>query len=154
MIIYIILISLITGSFAGVLVHRIPINEKIVFSRSRCDFCKNIIPIYNNIPILSFIWQKGRCKYCNKKIDRIYLYLEIVTLLFFMILYKLHGLNIVFFYKSTILTILLISAFIDIKTQIIPDRFYISILLISFIFSFAEKNLENWYLGVAAFCLP
>ena len=154
MIIYIILISLVTGSFAGVLVHRIPINEKIVFSRSRCDFCKNIIPIYNNIPVLSFIWQKGRCKHCGKKIDRIYLYLEIVTLLFFMILYKLHGLNIVFFYKSTILTILLISAFIDIKTQIIPDRFYISILLISFIFSFAEKNLENWYLGVAAFCLP
>ena len=74
--------------------------------------------------------------------------------MFCMILYKLNGLNIVFFYKSTILTILLISAFIDIKTQIIPDRFYISILLISFIFSFAEKNLENWYLGVAAFCLP
>lgn len=154
MILYIILISLITGSFAGVLVHRIPVNEKIVFSRSRCDICKNRIAIYNNIPVLSFIWQKGRCKHCGKRIDRIYLYLEIITLLFFIILYKLHGLNTVFFYKNIVLTILLISAFIDIKTQIIPDRLYISILLISFIFSFTERNLENWYLGMAAFCFP
>ena len=62
MIIYVILFSLIAGSFAGVLVYRVPIKEKIIFSRSRCDFCEHRIFFYNNIPILSFIFQKGRCR--------------------------------------------------------------------------------------------
>ena len=154
MIIYVILFSLIAGSFAGVLVYRVPIKEKIIFSRSRCDFCEHRIFFYNNIPILSFIFQKGRCRYCNKKLDKTYFFLEIITFPIFLLLYKLYGLNTIFFYKSIILTLLLACSFIDIKTHIIPDRFYISILLISFTYSVIENNPVNWYLGVAAFGLP
>ena len=72
MIIYVILFSLIAGSFAGVLVYRVPIKEKIIFSRSRCDFCEHRIFFYNNI-CFSGELPSGLEKKISSKIRNIYL---------------------------------------------------------------------------------
>ena len=150
----IILSGLISGSFIGVLFYRIPLNKPIVFARSKCDHCNTLVPFYNNIPIISFIMQKGRCKFCKHKIDAFYPILELICLMIFLITYKFYGLNIIFFYKVLIFLIFILISSIDIKIQIIPDRLIITSLIISFLYHFYLKQIEFWYLGMASYSLP
>lgn len=152
--IIVITMSLISGSFIGVLVYRIPAGNKIIFSRSKCDYCKSVIPFYNNIPIISFIFQKGKCKYCKENIDFFYFILELIIPVVFIVMYYLYQLNITFFYKTTVFSILITVMFIDIKTHIIPDRFCIILFIVSFVYYLSTNKIENWYLGLASYSLP
>lgn len=152
--IMIIIMSLISGSFIGVLVYRIPIGDKIIFSRSKCDYCKSLIPFYNNIPVISFILQKGKCKCCKENIDISYFILELITPVIFIVMYFLYPMNIIFFYKTTVFSILITITFIDIKTHTIPNRFCAVLFIVSFVYYLSHNKIENWYLGLASYSLP
>ncbi len=65
-----------TGSFLNLVSDRLPRGEKIVFGRSKCDFCKKILGIKNLIPLFSFIFQKGKCSFCKKKLSYHYVFSE------------------------------------------------------------------------------
>ena len=67
------------GSFLNVVICRIPKNESIIKPRSHCQNCKKTIPLYHNIPIISFILLKGSCHNCRKKISTQYIFVEILT---------------------------------------------------------------------------
>ena len=150
----VLILGLIAGSFTGVLCYRIPRNESIIFPGSRCDSCMSKIAFYRNIPVLSFLLQGGKCHHCGKKIKKLYFILEILTPALFLLLYFSYGLSIVFFYKAFVFSILLAVSFIDIETHIIPDRFYIILLITGFIYSVLQNNPENWFLGTASYGLP
>ena len=66
------LLGLILGSFINVIIYRIPKNLSIIRPRSFCPICKNQIPLYKNIPIISFVIQSGKCASCNEKISILY----------------------------------------------------------------------------------
>lgn len=148
------ILGLTAGSFTGVLCHRIPRNESIVFPGSRCDECMTKIAFYRNIPIFSFLLQKGKCHNCGKKIKSLYFILEIITPVLFAVLYIFYGLSFVFFYKAFVFTILLAVSFIDIETHIIPDRCYIILLVTGFIYSVFCADTETWFLGASSYGLP
>jgi len=59
------LLGLLFGSFANVLVHRLPRGESIVFPGSRCPHCAHSIAWYDNIPVFSWLWLRGRCRHCD-----------------------------------------------------------------------------------------
>ena len=71
------------GSFFLVVGKRLPINEDVLFSRSRCDKCKKELKWYDLIPIFSYVFLKGKCRYCGEKISSLNLIVEIVMGLFF-----------------------------------------------------------------------
>lgn len=137
------LLGLAAGSFTGVICYRIPRNESIIFPGSRCDNCKIKINFFHNIPILSFLLQKGKCRNCGKKIKKLYFLLEILIPFLFIFLYFSYGLSIVFFYKALTFTVLIAASFIDIETYVIPDRFYIILLIISFFYSVFQNDTEK-----------
>ena len=80
------LIGVCFGSFFNVVIYRLPLNISIITPRSFCPKCKSRITWRENIPLLSWLIQKGRCRYCDKKISFSYPLIELLTGLFFVIL--------------------------------------------------------------------
>ena len=71
--------GLLIGSFLNVIIYRLPRNLSIVFPGSFCPHCNSPIPLYRNIPVLSFIIQKGKCHNCKRPISISYPLIEITT---------------------------------------------------------------------------
>ena len=139
----IIVVGLILGSFINVLSHRIPREMPVFFSRSQCPHCNTIIPLYRNIPIITYILQMGHCHNCKKSISVQY---PIIESLMGLILYLGFNNNwlideyILFIWASCLLVTITI---IDSKTLTIP------LILIALLFSgeiiFMIFNLDKIY---------
>ena len=146
------ILGLSIGSFINVLIYRLPIilgletsqkdNLSIYKPRSFCPICNVKIPMYRNIPVFSFIFQKGRCAECKEKISLIYPFIEILTSLIFIILFLIYGPSIEFIFYSLSISILLSIAVIDIEHRIIPNSLSISLLLLGFVYSIFSNNLD------------
>jgi leader peptidase (prepilin peptidase)/N-methyltransferase len=87
MLIFFFVLGIIFGSFANVLIYRLPLNISIISPFSYCPKCKTTIKWYYNIPIISFIILKGRCKFCREKISFIYPFVELFCGIISIILY-------------------------------------------------------------------
>ncbi len=114
-IILIFLIGLAVGSFANVLIDRLPQGESIVWGRSHCDFCKRTLRWYELIPVLSYIIQLGKCRNCHKRLSIQYPVIELITGTGFVLLLPYH----VSYYLLFISLLVILVA--DLKYQIIPD---------------------------------
>ncbi|MFZ2975681.1 MAG: prepilin peptidase [Candidatus Moraniibacteriota bacterium] len=79
MLIIFLILGLIVGSFLNVLVYRIHTAEELIFDRSKCPHCKKQIRWFDNIPVVSFVILKFRCRDCNEKISWQYPIVEIFT---------------------------------------------------------------------------
>lgn len=146
------ILGLSIGSFINVLIYRLPIilgletsqndNLSIYKPRSFCPICNVKIPMYRNIPVFSFIFQKGRCAECKEKISLIYPFIEILTSLVFIVLFLINGPSIEFIFYSLSISILLSIAVIDIEHRIIPNSLSISLLLLGFVYSIFSNDLD------------
>jgi len=99
------ILGLIVGSFSNVCIYRIPKNESIIYPASHCPKCSSPIKPVDNVPILSYILLKGRCRNCKNKISIQYPLVELLTGLIYLIIYLIYGLNI-----QTLIYIILSSA--------------------------------------------
>lgn len=131
------LLGWLMGSFNTVLCHRIPREIPLGVTshqRSQCPHCKKTIPWYQNIPLFTWLFQRGRCAMCDGKIPTSYFLIELTTLVFFCVTYLVFENsrtkpveNFVYWAELAKLlwfTIALIATiFIDIEFRIIPDRF-------------------------------
>ncbi len=116
------LIGAIMGSFLGCMGYRIPNKIKTTYPSSFCSSCNKPLKWYMNIPIFSYIIQKGRCVYCKEKIGIIYFICEVLGLILFPLNYILFDFDLNFFI-STILTCVLITTIVsDFKYYYISDR--------------------------------
>lgn len=125
------ILGTIMGSFYLVLATRLPKEEDIVKSRSRCDNCKYVLKWYNLVPILSFIFQRGKCTKCGKKISSEHFFVEIFTgLLFFLTsIYFPLGYN--YFVGLIVVSLMIIIFISDFKYMIILDSpLIVSIILV------------------------
>jgi len=125
----------IVGSFLNVCIHRMPLGESIVWPRSHCPKCKKRIPGYDNIPFISYILLKGRCRFCKEKISLRYLIVELLTALLFLAFYNRFGLTFDFFFYIFFGCSLIVATFVDIKHRIIPDEISIGGMILGFILS-------------------
>lgn len=88
------LIGLALGSFFNVLIYRIPRKESIAFPPSHCPLCNEHISFYDNIPVLSYIILRGRCRHCNARISPVYPFVELITGIVFLLIVIAYGLTI------------------------------------------------------------
>ena len=79
MLVVYILFGLITGSFLNVCIHRIPLEGSILRPRSTCPKCNSTIPFYDNIPVISYLVLKGKCRSCDQAISLRYPLVELLT---------------------------------------------------------------------------
>ncbi len=85
--------GIIVGSFLNVVIYRIPLGENIAFPASHCPKCKTPLKWWHNIPILSFVFLRGKCAFCQTKIPLRYPLVELITGILFVILYYKIGLT-------------------------------------------------------------
>jgi len=115
------ILGLIVGSFSNVCIYRIPRNESIIFPASHCPKCHSPIKPVDNIPLLSYILLKGRCRNCKSKISIQYPIVELLTGLIYLVIYLIYGLSIQSLIYIILSSALIIIAFIDLNEQIVPD---------------------------------
>jgi leader peptidase (prepilin peptidase)/N-methyltransferase len=109
------------GSFLNVCISRLPKGESIVTPGSHCPQCNNAIRFYDNIPVISYLLLRGKCRHCRKGISVQYPIVEAVTaLLSFLILTKF-GPSLSYVYYFAFVAALLVMTVIDLYHQIIPD---------------------------------
>ena len=144
------ILGLIVGSFSNVCIYRIPRNESIIYPASHCPKCHSNISPKDNIPLLSYILLKGRCRNCKSKISIQYPIVELLTGLIYSIIYLTYGLSIQSLIYIILSSALIIIAFIDLNEQIIPDVISLPGIVIGFILSFFVPYISfiNSALGV------
>jgi prepilin signal peptidase PulO-like enzyme (type II secretory pathway) len=142
--------GILVGSFLNALIYRLPRDINIVFPRSACPHCQKVIVWYENIPVLSFLWLRGRCSGCKKKISWRYPFIEILTSAASLALapsvVDLPNLLHFAFYFS-VFCCFVVHFFIDWEHQILPDSINLYLALIFFFYSFFEKPWTHWLLG-------
>ncbi|MEN3015409.1 MAG: prepilin peptidase [bacterium] len=137
----------IIGSFINVLIYRLPLEMDVVFKPSFCPKCKTPIKWYHNIPILSYLYLRGRCAYCKGEISIQYPIVEFITAVSFLFFYMKFGLSWDFMILVLLYTISLPILVIDYKYRIIPDELSIGgailglIVSIFYTFKMPESNL-------------
>ena len=148
--ILIFILGLIVGSFSNVCIYRIPKNESIIFPASHCPSCHSPIKPVDNIPLLSYILLKGRCRNCGSKISIQYPVVEFLSGLIYLIVYLIYGLSIQTLIYIILSSALIIIAFIDLNEQIVPDIISLPGIVIGFILSFFVPYISfiNSALGV------
>ena len=141
----------VTGSFANVCIYRIPLRQSIVLPASHCIHCKEPITWHDNIPIISYLILKGRCRDCRGAISFRYPLIEILTALLFLGLWwRNNGSIILFIVEVVFVTMLLIGLAIDLKHKLLPDRITISLLVFSLMVSFLPGGLSPWWALIGA----
>ena len=130
------------GSFSNVCIYRLPNDQSVVKGRSFCTSCKEQIKWYDNIPFLSFIFLKGKCRRCGNKISSQYFLVEFVSAISFVIVYHLYGITITTLLLIILSVFFIIIFFIDLKHFIIPNELTFPLMLIGFVKSF-EPNLNQ-----------
>jgi leader peptidase (prepilin peptidase)/N-methyltransferase len=131
------ILGAVIGSFLNVCIYRIPAGESIVHPPSRCPACGSGIRWYQNIPILSYLFLRGRCTGCGVRISPRYPLVEALTgLLFALVLYRF-GFQWVTPVYWLFAAALIVITFIDLDHQIIPDVISLPGIVVGFLCSFA-----------------
>ena len=129
------LFGLLIGSFLNVCIHRWPQNLSVVKPRSGCPECAHPIAWYDNIPVLSYVLLRARCRHCGTRIGWRYPLVEVLTgLMFFWFVWQL-GLTPVAAKYCVFAAILLGLVFSDLETLLLPDEFTLGGLVIGLAFS-------------------
>jgi leader peptidase (prepilin peptidase)/N-methyltransferase len=139
------------GSFLNVCIYRIPEGLSVVHPASRCGACGKPIPFYNNVPILAWVFLKGKAACCGAPFSVRYPAIEFLTGLLFLASWLLLPTSIALIGMIWI-SILIAVTFIDLDHMIIPDRFSIGGLIAGVILSMVAPSLhgihsESWVLG-------
>ena len=120
--IFVFMFGAIVGSFLNVCIYRLPKNQSIVFPASHCTTCNRGLFWHDNIPILSYMSLRGRCRFCSAKISPRYIIVEFLTATLFLLLYIVFGFSVKFFAYAAFTAGLTISTFVDFEIQEIPDQ--------------------------------
>jgi len=114
-------IGAVVGSFLNVLIHRYPREESIVFPASHCPNCNAGIRWFDNVPILAYLWLRGRCRDCREAISLRYPLVELANALFYLAIFQRTGAEWAFIPIAAIVSMTIALIYIDLDIQILPD---------------------------------
>ncbi len=137
------IVGSIFGSFLNVCIYRLPKGISIVFPRSFCPSCKKSIKILDNVPILSYLFLRGRCRFCGAKIPVRYFVVEILTASISLLLYLKYRAFLPTIFYLVMCGALLAASFIDLEHMIIPDELSLGIVPFGFLYNFIMKGEEG-----------
>jgi leader peptidase (prepilin peptidase)/N-methyltransferase len=120
--IVVIIFGALIGSFLNVCIYRIPRNQSIVVPSSRCPSCSTPIKAWDNIPVLSYIFLRGKCRSCGERISPRYPLVEALNAFFYAAALWRYGTGADFIIYCLLLSALIVITFIDLDFLIIPDR--------------------------------
>ena len=149
-VILIFILGLIAGSFSNVCIYRIPRNESIIYPGSHCPKCSTTLRPKDNIPLLSYIILKGRCRNCGSRISIQYPVVELLTGLIYIFIFLIYGLTLQSLIYIILSSALIIIAFIDLNKQVIPEVISLPGMVIGLILSFFVPYISfiNSALGI------
>lgn len=121
---FFVVMGLLVGSFLNVCIYRLPRDESVVFPRSHCPACEELIRWYDNIPVVSYLLLRGKCRSCGEPISWRYAFVEILTAGIFFLVYHLYfargdtanGIAYLYYF-----CVLVIVVFIDLDHMLILD---------------------------------
>ena len=138
---FLIMLGLAFGSFFNVVIYRLPENKSLIPS-SKCPSCGKAIPFWLNVPVLSWLLLRGKCRNCGMKIKFHYILVEIITPIVFLLVYNRFGdvslfilIKYLIFFSYGIIII-----FIDLYHMRIPFKLSIPLIVIGFITLFFPDN--------------
>jgi leader peptidase (prepilin peptidase)/N-methyltransferase len=145
---YLFILGLVLGSFYNVVGLRIPQNQSIVTPRSHCTSCKRTLSSLELLPVLSYIFLKGKCKTCGTKVSPVYPIMEFLTGAFFLASALLLGWTPEIIVALLFISLLIIVTVSDIAYMLIPDKvllFFLPIFIILRVFI----PLDPWWGPIA-----
>jgi leader peptidase (prepilin peptidase)/N-methyltransferase len=119
--------GLIIGSFLNVCIYRIPRDESIAWPGSHCPACGHSLKWYDNIPLVSYLVLKGKCRYCRTSISAQYPTVEALNAVLYIVMYLKFGFGADFIFYSLMSSVLVTIIFIDLKQLIIFYMVYLRI---------------------------
>ncbi len=148
--IFVVIFGLLIGSFINVIIYRVPREISVVAPRSKCTKCDKTIFWYENIPVLSYLFLRGKCSGCKSKISLKYPIVEILSgigaFCLFPNILSLENLTFFLFFFS-IFVVFIAHFFIDLEHQILPDslNLYLGILFLAYALVF--RSWQYWAIG-------
>lgn len=156
--IFVFIFGSLIGSFLNVVIYRVPRNQSVVHPRSSCPSCKHKISWYENIPILSYLVLRGKCRECKTKISLKYPLIELIVGLIAVVLFpsEISSTSLwIYSYYFSVACVLLAQLFIDIEHQLLPDKINIYFLAITIPYVVLNLPLFHWLVGgIIGFFIP
>lgn len=137
------LFGLCVGSFLNVCIFRIPRGLSIVAPRSFCPGCRNMIAWYDNIPVLSYLVLRGRCRHCRMPVSMRYPLIELLTALLFVGIWNRFLLSPLTLAFCVMTSLMIVAAFVDFEHMIIPDRTSLGCIVLGLAFSVAFPRVQS-----------
>lgn len=128
------------GSFLNVVAHRLPRGESLVRPGSHCPVCELPVRPYDNVPVVSWLLLRGRCRDCGASIGARYPLVELLTAVVFAAVAASRGLDVGLLLELPLAALLVVVALIDLEHRIVPNRVLVPGAL--------------WAAGVAALIAP
>ena len=138
------LLGLVVGSFLNVCIDRLPIGNSIVRLPSHCNSCNRQLSAADLVPLFSYLWLRGRCRYCRARIPPRLPIVELITGLLFALLTWHYGLNLQLAIALIYASIFLVIFFIDLEQQLILDIVVYPAMVLALIFSFFWNGFYQW----------
>lgn len=153
--------GIIMGSFYNVVIYRVPEKKSIIKHRSSCGACGATLKSADLIPLFSYIFLKGKCRYCKQRISLQYPIVELITGLLFALLYLKFSFTIEFLFSAYMVSIFIIVFFIDLKHMIIPNGLVIAALIgsltlfvVRFFYMDSIMGDAPWYSPLLGMAVP
>ncbi len=147
--ILIFIFGLCIGSFMNVCIYRIPLSKSIVTPRSMCPGCNSLISAYDNIPVISYILLKGKCRNCSIPISLCYPLVETISGLTALAVFMRFGISAEGLIYFAFISALVVITFIDIDHRIIPDTISLPGIPIGFLLASLVLPSMNYKASLA-----
>lgn len=147
--IFIFVVGSMIGSFLNVVIHRIPLEQSVVFPNSACPKCKNPIKPYDNLPILSWLILGGKCRNCKNPISARYPAVELLNGLLWILVFWQIGFTPLLPVALIFVSVMVALIFIDAENMILPDVinfplfFFVMLVRIGFALAFGKEYFAD-----------
>lgn len=115
-------LGLLVGSFLNVCIHRLPRKESVAFPPSHCPACQRRLAWFENVPVVSWLVLRGRCRSCRQPISAVYPAVEVATAILFAGGVAVYGLHPLLLVRVAFACLVLVLFMIDLEHRILPDR--------------------------------
>ena len=136
--------GLVIGSFLNVCIYRLPLGKSILFPPSSCPQCGSRIRFYDNIPLVSYVFLRGKCRFCRHPISIRYPVIEVLSGLVSVALFLRYGPSLPYLFLFAFAASLITITFIDLQYQIIPNVLTIPGIVLGLFFSFFSWSDLSW----------
>lgn len=155
--VYVFILGAAIGSFLNVLILRTPRDESVSFPASHCMSCNTPLRVWHNIPILSWLFLRGKCAFCSEKISIQYPFIELLSGIIFILSALKLGLTLQAFGVALTFDLLLALSVIDYRYKMVPDSINLSALTAAMLSAVSLEqlgyNITNALLFAGGFTL-